>query len=148
MKEKWYYLAVGIILSAAVFSLLSMASPEGSMFVPISETGLIVKEALKEDLDVSQKAGVLLLDYPEPFDGVSNVPGKIVYEDREYRPKAVSHDELKEHAGILQIQYLLSIGESSDGKFPVYFVSLGSEGTIEGIVVLNRAFPRGDEPFT
>ncbi|MCD4740793.1 hypothetical protein K8R43_06480 [archaeon] len=147
MEEKWYFFAFGVILSAALFSFLNMSLP-GSVFEPVSETGLIVKEALREDFDVSHSQGVNLIGYSAPFDGSENVPESVVYNSKSYYPKVVSYSELKEYAGMLKIKYLISIGESNEGKFPIYLVQVGNGEFVEGVILLDEAFPREGAPFT
>lgn len=148
MNEKWYYLAVGVVISAAVFSFIGMSSPGGSLFFPVSETGLIVKQAVREDLGQAKKLNITLEEYPLPFDGSSGLPGRIDYGGVNYTPMVADYDDFKSYAGVLKVEYLLSIGESPDGKFPVYLVRIGEGPFMEGIVILNKAFPKGGEPFT
>lgn len=136
MKEKWYYFAGGIILSAAIFSFLSFISPTGEPFSSVPSTGFIVKEAIKDDLRASHDHDAVLVGYYEPFDGENNLPEKVVYKGVDYELRIVSFEQLVSSDGS-EVEYLFSIGESDSGDFPVFFVR---SGLCESLVVL-------DEPF-
>ena len=148
MNDRWYFFAVGVVVATAVFYLLSLALPGQSVFSPASPTGLVVKEAVRQDLDSAQKQGITLIGYSMPFDGKENLPEAVVSNGKKYAPTVVGFDELNAYTGVLKIDYLMSIGESKTGKFPVYLVRLGEKPVVEGVVVLDRAFPEGRQPFT
>ena len=148
MDDRVFYFLLGAFLTVLLTSLvIYFFAPEALVLKPRFRTGMVVYQALREDLSNAERFGISLEGYDVPFDGKHNLPKLVVYEGREYQPTLASLDEVKRYAGVMDIRYLFSIGEDEQGqKFPMYYVSIG-DGFLDGVIVLNTSFPAGSEPF-